>query len=147
MKAGFKCLFLAAAGTLLAACSSTALNPMPGEMNSALGQITGQNGRACLRIRDIRGYAAISDSVISANMLRRNQALLITSRRCPGLQTTSAAVFDGRFTEICGGGRDFVVTAAERCNIRSIFEFESRQAAFDALEQAEELIRDRRQES
>lgn len=143
MNKPIKTIFLSTITLSLVACSTTAVTPTAMEMNDTLAEITGMDGKACLRIRDITGYTALSETVISARMLRRSQALLVTNKRCPGLQSTNAAIFDSTVTEICGGRTDSLITFRERCTVKSIFEFENQQAAFDAFEQAETRIREK----
>jgi hypothetical protein len=131
------------AALLLASCAST-YTPTPAEMNDALAGITGQNGRACVRQRDIDGFGALSDSVLSVSDKFRGHYLMVTSYRCPGMEIATAALFEGAFTEFCGQ-RDSIKTRDGRCPIRSVFDFESRQAAFDAHDRAEQVIQKRRE--
>lgn len=126
---------------LLAACATSGqVSPTPQEMNTTLKNLTEQNGRACIRVRDISGYASLSDSVISVSSNFRSQFLVITSFRCPAIESSMGALFEGSFSEFCGGGRDFVATSNGRCPILSIYEFDGRDAAFKTYDQAEELI-------
>ncbi|MBT8041251.1 MAG: hypothetical protein HKO85_09525 [Xanthomonadales bacterium] len=125
---------------LLSSCVATRYAPTPQEMDSALKNITGQNGQACIRQRDIAGFGTLSDSVVSVSDKFRGHFLLVTRLRCPGLETSRAALFEGSFTEFCGR-RDFVNTREGRCPIQSIFEFETRAEASAAHDRAEESIR------
>ena len=134
-----------AALTLLAACSTASYTPMPSEMNGALQEITGQDGRACVRVRDISGFGAVSDTTLSVGNRFRGHYLMVTMHRCPDIESTPAAAFAGGFTEFCGR-RDAVYTrGGGRCPVQSVFEFDSRDAAFDALDRAEEMIRAQRE--
>lgn len=128
------------AAVLLSACASTGYTPTPLEMDSALQDITGQNGRACIRQRDISGFGTLSDSVVSVSDKFRGHFLLVTRHRCPGMESATAALFEGAFTEFCGR-RDSIETRDGRCPIQSVFEFESRDAAFSAHDKAQEMIR------
>jgi len=134
-------LLVIGASLCLSACGSMATRPLPQEMNQALLELTGQDGRACIRISEISGYASLSDSLLSVTTIRKSHALMVTNHRCPALESTSAAVFDGQFTQICGGNRDFIVVVSERCSVRSIFKFDDRQAALDAIDAAEQRIK------
>jgi hypothetical protein len=128
---------------LLAACGSTGGNTP--RMGAMLGETTGQNGRACIRQGDIRGYGVLKGDVISIDG-SRNYYLATVLPGCNDLQTSVGAMFSGGFGEICGGGMDQVVTGADRCTIGKIYEFKNRdqalavyKAAFDqrkALEQS-----------
>jgi hypothetical protein len=138
-------LFLAVALPLFAACSSTAYIPTPSEMNTALREITGQNGRACVRIRDIAGYGTLSDSVLSVSSKFRNHYVMVTLHRCPAIESGARLAFKGAFTDFCGGGRDSVHGGNGRCPVQSVFEFDDRDAAFAAHDQAEEMIRKQRE--
>jgi hypothetical protein len=123
--------------SMLTACSTTSdRNVTAAEMDNALRQATGQNGRTCVWVSDIMGFGVLSDSVISVSERRRNHYLMVTLQRCPGMQTASLAMFHGAFSEFCGGGRDSLTTRDSQCPVRSVFEFEDRQAAFDAYDQA-----------
>lgn len=128
-------LLLAVAG-----CGSTRINYEPSAMDEQLRDLTGQNGRTCLYANRITGYGAISESVLNVSTTQRKQYLMVMIYRCPDLEQSPAAVFAGAFGELCGGGRDRVGLPGKPCPIRSIYEFESRDAAFEALEQAEANI-------
>lgn len=127
------------AGLLCSSCTSTPVFT-PQEINSVLREITGQNGRACMYERNISGYATFNDSVISVSDKFRKHYLLVTTYRCPAMESSSAALFQGSFTEFCGGGRDWVITSQGRCPIQSVYEFENRDAAFDAYDKAEAIM-------
>jgi len=125
----------------LSACSTTPNTPASAqEMNRALMEVTGQNGRGCMRNHDISGYAALSDNVVSVSDKFRKHYLFVTSYSCPAIESSSAALFVGAFTEFCGGGRDSLATSQGRCPIRSVFSFENRQGAFDTYDKALDMI-------
>ena len=130
-------VILSFAALAVTGCASTAYQPNPAEMNSALRQITGQDGRACVRQRDIDGFGALSDTVLSVSDKFRGHYLMITRFRCPELATSLGAAFSGRFIEFCGG-RDSILAGGRSCPILSVFEFESREAAFEAMDAAEQ---------
>jgi hypothetical protein len=129
---------------LVMACGSTAFAPSSQEMNHAMQEVTGQDGRACVRVRDISGYGPLNDTTISVSDKFRSQYIMVTNYRCSGLETSPGAAFKGAFTEFCGR-RDSLFSGGERCPVQSVFEFENRQAAFDAVDKAEALIRKQRQ--
>ncbi len=131
---------LACIALALAACATTAYTPTPVEMNTALRDITGQDGRHCIRQGDIDGYAALSDTVLSVSDKFRGHYLMITRYSCPGMEVASRALFEGAFTEFCGQ-RDSITTGGGRCPILSIYSFENRNAAFAAHDQALETVR------
>ena len=124
---------------LLSACASTGIDPSPRELNAALTEITQQNGRVCVRQRDITGFAALSDSLVSVSNRTREHYLMVTRFRCPDMEMAPAALFEGAFTEFCGQ-RDSITTRGGRCPVQSVFEFDNRDAAFAALDRAEEMI-------
>lgn len=121
--------------TTLASCASVMVD-LPSH-NELLSEMTGQDGRTCIRQSDIRGYGVLDDDVISIDVSRNKYYLATTVLRCGSLQTGFKTGFDGTFAQFCGGGRDKVVTLDESCPIQGIFEFESREAAFDAFEMSE----------
>ena len=125
----------------IAGCSSTSYQPVPQEMIEALSETTGQNGRECMRVSDISGYGILNDSVLSVSSKFRKHYLLVTLFRCPEMEISSAALFKGSFTELCGGGRDSVIAGNRRCPVQGVFEFENREAAFAAYDRAIERIR------
>ena len=129
---------------LIGGCSSAPYQPLPQDMSRALSATTGQNGRACMRVSDIAGYGTLNDSVLSVSSKFRNHYLLVTLYRCPEMELSSAALFKGSFTEFCGGGRDAVLAGKRRCPIQGVFEFENREAAVAAYDQAVERIRSER---
>ena len=133
-----------AALLLLLACSTTAYTPSSQEMNSALVDLTGQDGRACFRVHDISGFGALNDTTLSVSDRFRGHYLLVTHHRCPTMETSHRAAFKGAFTEFCGR-RDSVYSGGERCMVRSVFEFENRQAALDVFGQAEARIKTQRE--
>ena len=129
---------------LAMACSSTAFTPTSNEMNTALTEISGQDGRACFRVRDISGFGTLNDTTVSVSDKFRGHYLLVTSHRCPELETSTRAAFKGAFTEFCGR-RDALFSRGGRCPVRSVFTFENRQAAFDAYDRAKSQIRQQRE--
>lgn len=100
-----------------------------------LQETTGQNGRACIRHSDIRGYGVLDQDVISIDG-RREYYLATVMPGCHSLGTSPRALFEERFSEVCGGGRDKVYIQDDHCTIRQIFEFEDREAAFAAHQKA-----------
>ncbi len=112
----------------LAACASTGGGKHMGEM---LANSTGQNGRACIRQGDIRGYGVLKGDVISIDG-SRSYYLATVMPGCTDLQTSVGALFSGGFGEICGGGMDRVVTGANHCTISKIYEFKNRDQALAA---------------
>jgi hypothetical protein len=130
----------------LVSCSSLGVN-LP-SYDELLRTETEQNGRACVRQHNIRGFATLDDDVISINASGKNRHYLITTwLQCHSLQTSFSAGFKGDFLELCGGGRDKILTSEESCPIKSIFEFESREEAFATFEKADEIRQDLRNEA
>jgi hypothetical protein len=113
--------------TLLASCASTGGKaPRMGEM---LANATGQNGRACVRQSDIRGYGVLKGNVISIDG-SRDYYLATVLPGCNDLQTSVGSIFNGGFGEICGGGMDSLATSGgDRCVINKIYKFENREQA------------------
>jgi hypothetical protein len=64
--------------------------------------------------------------------------------RCPSLQASFSAGFKGDFSELCGGGRDKILTSEESCLIRSIFEFKSQQEASASFKKVNKIRQDLR---
>ena len=129
---------------LIQACGSTSFTPSSQEMNQALQEITGEDGRACIRTRDISGYATLNDTTVSVSDKFRGHALMVTSYRCPAMETSPGAAFQGAFTEFCGR-RDSLFSGGSRCPVQSVFVFENRDAAFAAFDQAEGLVKQQRE--
>lgn len=136
--------FLLAALTLTVSCSTTSYTPTSREMNDALMEITGQDGRSCVRVSDISGFGPLDDSTVSVSDKFRAHYLMVTSFRCTELGTSFHAAFKGAFTEFCGR-RDSLYAGGQRCPVQSVFEFENRDAAFAAYDKAEEMIRAERE--
>ncbi|WP_049722823.1 DUF6491 family protein [Gilvimarinus polysaccharolyticus] len=118
--------------TALVSCSNTAKLP---NISSVLLDSTGQNGRACIKANDIRGYGVLEQDVISIDA--RNRYYLATVLPgCIDLASSSRAMFGSRSYEVCGGGMGQVQTGGDNCTIRHIFEFDNREAAFAAHDSA-----------
>jgi hypothetical protein len=139
----FKYVLLTLAFLSITSCISTGVN-FP-SFDDLIRAETEQNGRACIRQRDINGYGMLQDDVISVDGRGRNSYYLITTLfRCNSLQTSFAAGFQGSFSELCGGGGDKIITPEEACPIKGIYEFESREAAFATFNKADEIRKDLR---
>ena len=104
-------------------------------LSSVLLDTSGQNGRACVQQRDIRGYGVLDGDVISIDA-RRGYYLATTLPGCNNLGTAPRAAFEERFSEVCGGGMHKLYTGDDQCTIRHMFEFEDRQSAFKAHQKA-----------
>lgn len=130
----------------MSACSN--LNVSVPSFDELLSTQTKQDGRACIRQNNIRGYGLLDDRVISVNASGPKRYYLVTTLlQCHSLRTSFAAGFNGRFSELCGGGRDSIITADEACPIKSIFAFESREEAFANFNTAEQTRKDLREAS
>lgn len=119
--------------TLLGACVST--SPKAPNLSQALRDTTGQDGRACVRTSDIRGYGTREGKVINIDA-RQNYYIATMRPGCFDLGTSMAAMFSGDFNEVCGGRVDKVTTAENVCTIDQMFEFVDREAAFSAYDDA-----------
>ena len=127
-------------------CSNLGVN-LP-NYDDLLKAQTEQNGKACVRQRNIRGYGMFDNDVISINARGQNRYYLVTTLfRCHSLQTSFAAGFKGTFSELCGGGSDKIITSEGSCPIKSIFEFASREDAVAIFEKAEKIRQDLRNEA
>ena len=134
----FKYSLIAVAFFNLVSCSSLDVN-LPSYDNLLKAQ-TEQDGRACVRQHNIRGFGMLEDDVMSVSASGKNRFYLITTLyQCQSLQTSFSAGFKGDVFELCGGSLDKILTAEESCPIRSIFEFESREEAFASFEKADNI--------
>ncbi len=134
-------LGMAALVAVLSSCASTSDLPNMGEM---LRDATGQNGRACIRKGDIQGYGVLDGDVVSIDATR-NYYLATVLPGCLDLTTSMGAAFRGDFNEVCGGSADKVLTQENHCTINQMFEFESREEAFevfDAVQEKREQLKD-----
>jgi hypothetical protein len=139
----FKYCFAIITSLSLVSCSSLHVN-LP-SYDELLRVETEQNGRACVRQQNIRGYGMFDDDVISIDARGKNGYYLVTTwLKCHSLQTSFSADFKGDFFELCGGGRDKILTTEESCSIKSIFKFESREEAFANFEKADKIRQDLR---
>lgn len=139
----FKYCLAIITGFSLVSCSSLHVN-LP-SYDELLRAETEQNGRACVRQHNIRGYGILDDDVISIDARGKNSYYLVTTwLKCHSLQTSFSAGFKGDFFELCGGGGDKILTSEESCPIKSIFEFASREEAFSTFEKANEIRQDLR---
>jgi Family of unknown function (DUF6491) len=124
------------AATLLASCTSTPAK-LP-TMAKMLADTTGQNGRACIRTSDIRGFAVRKGKVIVING-GRDHFIASVRPGCTDLETSGTAAFGGDSYEICGGRMDVVAAGDSSCTIDKIFVFEDRKAAHAAYDHAYSL--------
>ena len=101
---------------------------------SILKDESGQDGRACIRERSIRGWGAQHHAIFVDTSDK--YYLVTTLLRCGSLDTTANASFKGRFNKICGGRQDKIVTPDDVCIIQNIFEYEDREQAQLSLQAA-----------
>ncbi|HEX5057139.1 MAG TPA: DUF6491 family protein [Gammaproteobacteria bacterium] len=118
--------------TVLGGCAS-ARGPSTAKI---LGDTTGQNGRACVRLNDIQGYGVLDDNIISINTLGQDYYLATVLPGCNDLQTSIGVLFKGGFGEICGQSMNAVATNSDTCAINKIYKFENREAAFASYNDA-----------
>lgn len=129
---------------LLAGCSTTG-GEVP-RFQQVLKDTTGQDGRACVQERDIRGYGVLDHDVVSIDG-SRHYYLATLLPGCLDLGTSPRAVFEERFTEVCGGGMHKMYTSDDHCTIRHLFKFEDREAAFEAHDKAVEAYERAKEEA
>lgn len=127
-----KRLIILAPFCFLSACASTKNVPT---LTESLRETTGQNGRACVRTSEIRGYGVRDNNVINIDA-SRGYYLATVRPGCLDLNTSMAVMFGGSYSEICGGRTDKITTGDNQCTINQLFKFESREAAFGAYEAA-----------
>lgn len=109
----------------------------PPKLSDILTEQSGQNGRACVRVSDIKGYG-YSKGVLTIDG-RRDYFLATTVMRCHSLDMAVGVAFDGPQNEICGGGNSYIQSKGGRCIISKIFEYDNRKAAFSALDEAKKI--------
>lgn len=127
---------------LLGACAH---NGSSTTFDQVLKETADQDGRACLRQRDMRGFGVLKQDVVSLDG-RRDYYLATLTPGCHALQTSPGALFEGDFRELCGGRQDKVRTEDEHCTIRHIYRFDDRDSAFEAHRAALERYRAMRDE-
>lgn len=132
---------VAVLAALLASCATGREVPSMSEM---LRESTGQNGRACVRLSDIRGYGVLENNVVSIDG-RTEYYLATVLPGCTDLQTSVRTLFRGDFGELCGQTMDSLSTRGDTCTINQMFEFDNREEAFatfnDILDRRKELKR------
>lgn len=116
----------------LAACTS--MDSKLRSVSETLRETTGQNGRACVRTSDIRSYG-VQDDVVNIDS-DSDYYIATVHPGCLDLHTSMAIMFSGGFSEICGGRIDKIITQSSECSINQIFQFDNRDAAFEAYEKA-----------
>ncbi len=120
------------------ALMSCAANKNVPSYADALDEVTGQNGRACVRTDDIDGYGVLTGDVISIDS-DFNYYLATVLPGCMDLGTSIGAVFQSDFYELCGQSMERIYTGDDRCTINKVYEFESRDEAFEAYNRAKDL--------
>jgi hypothetical protein len=130
-----KILGAAACAVFLGSCATTGSDT---KLGSLLGDSTGQNGRACVKVSDIEGYGVLEDSVLSIEGEDEHYLATLTPG-CEDLSTTARVQFSGDFGEVCGQAMDEIVMDDNRCTINQLFEFDDRDDAMDAYHATLEL--------
>lgn len=130
IKAGLTLLSAA----LVTACASTSDVP---SVANLLGNATEQDGRACVRTRDIQGYGILENDVLSVNA-RHGYYLMTLLPGCVDIRGSMAVAFGGDFYEVCGQSMDRITTESGQCSIGQVYEFENREAAFAIYETVKE---------
>lgn len=125
-----KILTLTLLAGLMSACASQKDEP---SMSKLLAKESVQNGRACVRQSDIRGFGVPERNVVSIDG-RQKYYLATMMPGCINLETSVRAFFDGNFFEICGQTGDRIITQDESCTVNQVFEFENQDQAFETLE-------------
>lgn len=119
---------------LLTSCATNSENNAP-KLTQILRDNTGQDGRACVRNADIRGYGTADNKVINIDATR-SYYIATVHPGCLDLQTSMGVMFSGSFSEVCGGRIDKIITSDGSCTIDQVFEFENREQAFSVYEEA-----------
>lgn len=122
--------------SLLSGCANNPKN-LP-SFDELLKSETQQDGKTCIRQNDINGYGVLGNDIISVDARGKKHYLITTLYRCNTLNTGFQAGFDGSYFDFCPL-RDKIVTIDESCPVKSIFEFDSRDDAFAAFENAKSL--------
>ncbi|MBN1379502.1 MAG: hypothetical protein JXA04_09730 [Gammaproteobacteria bacterium] len=125
---GLKLFGITLFAAVLGGCASTGAD-IP-RVSDMLRESTGQNGRACVRQMDIRSYGVLDNDVVSINATRKYYLATVWPG-CNDLQTSMRAMFKGGFGEVCGGSTNKIATGGDQCVIRQMFEFKSRDEAFE----------------
>ena len=118
-----------------AACSTSDRKEKVPTIKEVLKEVTGQNGRACVRTSDIQGYGTLKYDIVSIDA-RRKYYLATLLPGCNSVSTSFQALFVGSFSEVCGGAINKMVTREDNCVIHQMYEFESREEAFAVYESA-----------
>jgi hypothetical protein len=121
-----KVISAAACVAMLAGCATGRDVPRVSRM---LAEEIPQNGRACVRLGDIRSYGVLEDNVVSIDGTR-NYYLATVLPGCNDLQTSVRSLFSGGFGEICGQSMNKIATGGDSCTINKLYEFKSRDEAF-----------------
>jgi hypothetical protein len=111
---------------ILAGCATGRDVPRVSKM---LSEEIPQNGRACVRLSDIRSYGVLEDNVVSIDGTR-NYYLATVLPGCNDLQASVRSLFSGGFGEICGQSMNKITTRGDSCTINKLYEFKSRDEAF-----------------
>lgn len=137
-----KIVILICAALLAGACSWQPFGQSPSDtpshqgLSSILSELTGQNGRACVRIPDIKGYA-VSDHGKVIRIDANNTYYIATTRaRCSALNGSATGIFNGSFNDFCGNPTSHITTNGATCYIEKLFSFNNREEAFNTLNTA-----------
>jgi len=122
----------AACAVLLASCASMTGSNKP-KLGSMLSDTTGQKGRACVKVNDIKGYGVLEDDVISIEG-KGEHYLATVQPGCGDIPQSAQILFSGDFGEVCGEALDEIVAGDDRCTVNQLFEFKNRESAMKAYQ-------------
>lgn len=119
---------------LLALTACATQGPEVPSVAEMLRESTGQNGRACVRDANFRGYGVLKHNVLSIDG-GRNYYLATVLPGCTDMTTSARAMFSGSFGEICGQSMHQMTTRGSSCTINQMFRFDNREQAFSVYNQ------------
>jgi hypothetical protein len=117
---------------LFSACATGPEVPSVAEL---IGKNTSQDGGACMQTSGVRSYSIYNEEFIFVDASLGSYIVTVYPG-CQDLGTTPNIAFEGRINEVCGGSMDKIRTRGQHCNIHQIFEFDTRDAAFSAYQNA-----------
>lgn len=126
---------------IVVSCSSNRQSTNYQGIENVLKAQSGQNGRACVRVHDIDGYN-VDDRVITIDGGRRYY-VGTTLMRCFAADGSIRMAFKGPAGgDFCGAPNSSIIGTNGKCVMKSLFRYESREAAFNALNAAKATLQE-----
>jgi len=95
--------------------------------------------KACFRVRDTRGFEAVTDRFVYVHGVRNQHYLLTMENVCMGLENSVGIAIASGFDRVCSNDRAMITyrefNEIKRCGILTVETVADREAALDLVEE------------